>query len=100
LLKNNFSNETFRRAAASRRIPLERIHPEWYLKEHLPARPQPKYGEGWGNTRAVTDEENTVVETSDYRSAAETRRNPLLQVKAGLSLWLAWNAEAMVSLPC
>jgi hypothetical protein len=48
----------------------------------------------------VIDEENTVVETSDYRSAAETRRNPLLQVKAGLSLWLAWNAEAMVSLPC
>jgi hypothetical protein len=83
LLKNNFRNETFRRAAASRRIPLERIDPGWYLKDHLPARPQPKYGEGWGSTRAVIDEENTVVETSDYRSAAETRRNPLLQVKAG-----------------
>jgi hypothetical protein len=27
--------------------------------------------------------EHSVVETSDYRSAAETRRNPLLQVKAG-----------------
>jgi hypothetical protein len=83
LLKNNFRNETFRRAAASRRIPLERIHPGWYLKDHLPARPQPKYGEGWGSTRAVIDEENTVVETSDYRSAAETRRNPLF-VNTGL----------------
>jgi hypothetical protein len=50
--------------------------------------------------RGQATEENAVVETSDYRSAAETRRNPLLQVKAGLSLWLAWNAEAMVSLPC
>jgi hypothetical protein len=45
--------------------------------------PQPKLGGGWGNTRAVIDEENSVVETSDYRSAAETRRNPLLQVNAG-----------------
>jgi hypothetical protein len=51
----------------------------------LPGR-SPKYGEGWGSTRAVIDEENTVVETSDYRSAAETRRNPLLQVKAARCL--------------
>jgi RHS repeat-associated protein len=34
----------------------------------------------------VVDEENTVVETSDYRSAAETRRNPLLGGRRAIPL--------------